>query len=280
MKSVNFRKALPGVLIATVLAGFGAELWLLQAARQRAQQSQRRLAGKQQEKAVLLGLSPVATGKTVRELDDEIRAARATLGRLQAEFAFAPEELPAGSAPPRPVESYFSLQETGRKLTRLAAASGVRVGSGEQFGFSSHAKAGPAAELLPTVRRQEVLTVELLGALFAAHPESLLQIRREDPGAAVTGRVSEGVGDFHTPAPGLLVRQPGLVESDAFRVEFTGTTSVLREFMRALAVAPRPALVRSVELEPAPAGLAAGETSRFSVLVEFPRLVSRPSLKP
>ncbi|WP_129047207.1 Amuc_1100 family pilus-like protein [Oleiharenicola lentus] len=267
------------MLIATVVAGFGVELWLLQVARQQAQRSLLRLKGKQQEQAVLAGQIPAVNAENVRILAGEIQAARAMLVSLQAEFAIAPEEAKSGPGPERPVESYFSLQDTWQKLAREAAAAGVKVGAGETFGFSRHAKEGPAVALLPTVRRQQILTEELLGALFAAQPEKLLAIRREDPAAAGAPRATEGAGDFHVPAPGLLVRQAGMIDSDSFRLEFSGTTSVLREFMRALAVAPRPALVRSVELEPAQADQASGAGSRFSLLVEFPRVASGPSLE-
>ena len=90
----------------------------------------------------------------------------------------------------------------------------------------------------------------------------------------------------------LSVRRPGEVETVAFRVEFSGQTATLRNFLTALAALPQPFLVRSVEVEPlpvpvAPAAPVAGapeapvplvrqNLSRFAVIVESVLLAGAP----
>ena len=83
---------------------------------------------------------------------------------------------------------------------------------------------------------------------------------------------------------------PGRVESEAFRLEFTGQTAVLRAFLNSLAALPRPVIVRRVEVEPltaesgastapvagAPVPLVAQNLSKFAVVVECVELLPAP----
>ena len=87
-----------------------------------------------------------------------------------------------------------------------------------------------------------------------------------------------------------MLRVPGRLEGDAFRLEFIGQTTALREFLNALAAFKLPVIVRSVEVEPlnaqlpaaasagppaagAPVPLVVQNFSRFVVVVELVRLI-------
>src|SRR5207245_42405 len=103
------------------------------------------------------------------------------------------------------------------------------------------------------------------------HPRALLSVQRERPLTAAQRALRhqpsrsgapgvlpvQGAGgapaDFFDPDPQLSVRQPGWIDSEAFRLEFTGPTPVLRDFLNTLATYRLPLIVSSVEVEPAAA---------------------------
>ncbi|MDQ5981044.1 MAG: hypothetical protein QG602_4022 [Verrucomicrobiota bacterium] len=275
----NLAKTAIPVLLITMLAGvFAAELWLLRGAQQRADKALAVLAQKRQEHDSLARQTPAPTAEYGTWIATETVKARATLARLQANLAVADN----GAEPQRPTDGYFALKEIWQKLARRSAEAGVKVSAGEKFSFASHAREGPAAEILPVVHRQGRLTERLVKELIDAGPEKLLAVKREEPGREGSGRETAETSDFHVPAPALLVRRPGLVETDAFRMEFTGRTSVLRNFLRALAVPVLPVIVRSVEVEPVAVSVSTDvvdtshTVSKFSVLMEVPRLAAGP----
>jgi hypothetical protein len=145
----------------------------------------------------------------------------------------------------------------------------------------------------------------LVEALIEARPQSLLAVQRERPLTAAqrmernqlstTGALPPAAPaarggqaeDFLELDPALSLRMPGRVDSDAFRLEFTGQTAALRTFLNTLAAFKLPVIVRSVEVEPvatgaapvgpagasgpsgAPVPLVAQNSSRFAVTVEY-----------
>jgi hypothetical protein len=175
----------------------------------------------------------------------------------------------------------------------------------ERFGFATHAHEGPEAGLVPAVFRQRVVLQYIVEALIEARPQSLLAVQRErpltaaqrmernqpaSPGAPPPGAPGARGGqaeDFLEFNPALSVRMRGQVDSDAFRLAFTGQTAALRTFLNTLAAFKLPVIVRSVEVEPlatdaapvgpgatsppagAPVPLVAQNSSRFAVTVEY-----------
>lgn len=220
-------------------------------------------------------------------LETELIRAEAALARLKA--AQPGDGTAAGSVAPEPSpatasEAFFELADFTARMRQRAQAAGVELENGERFGFSVHAHAGPAPEIIAAVQRQRLHAGRLLDALFASHPRRLLAVRRERPDPA---RPAEGE-DFFALTPALSVREAGLVETDAFRLEFVGRTACLRDFLGRLAEAGPSALVRGIEVEPAreergkqPAKTAGAADaarllvepgwSKFAVTVEIPR---------
>ena len=218
--------------------------------------------------------------------------ARETLRRLRDGLVGA-EAAASEPVPARPVDSLFALTEFAEKMRRKATEAQVALKPQESFGFASHIHEGPSVDAIPTVHRQQRTVQELLDTVLAVRPQALLAVNRERPPALEEGGGPAGRTDFFAPAPALLLRQPGLVETDAFRVEFTGQTDVLRDFLVALANLSRSVLVRSVEVEalnvpPAPASLAENGAiivakaalSKFVVALEVPVLTAKAGGQP
>lgn len=269
-----------GVLLA---AAVSAEAWMLRQARLRAARSLSALEQKKQERDRLEKLSPAPTAENEAAILTAVTEARETLVRLRE--GLAAEIDPRGDpVPARPVDSLFALTEFAENMRRKAVEAQVALKPQESFGFASHANEGPSAEAIPLVHRQQRAVQELLDAVLAVRPQALLAVNRERPPAQEEDGGPAGRVDFFTPSPTLLVRQPGLVETDVFRLEFTGQTGVLRDFLAVWAISPWPVLVRSVEVEPlnravgTPAVFFADKSvvvatatpSRFVVTVEVP----------
>lgn len=281
------------VLFIAALLAMEGSLW----ARHRAQ-ARRALAvleRKAEERDRLARQSPAPTIENERAIARDLADAQKMLAAWWA--ARREREGGAPVAPPeRVVDFFFDLAAFVEKTRALAAHAGVSMKPDERFGFATHAKEGPAAELVPAVFRQRMVAQQLLEALLGARPQSLLAVQRERPLSAaqrdlrhlspsdevpaLTGGKPE---DFFALDPALSVRVPGQVDSDAFRVEFTGQTPALREFLNSLVRLTPPVIIRSVEVEPlagempdkmpaastgTPAPLVARNVSRFAVVVE------------
>jgi len=130
----------------------------------------------------------------------------------------------------------------------------------------------------------------LLEVLLAARPMGIMAVQRE----RLRGRTEAGPGDatgageedYLEIDTARATTTPGIAESIAIRLRFTGYTPVLRDFLNALRQDDLPLLVRSVEVEPAarPA-LAGAETAaiqpmfapqvmQFTVTIEHVRLLA------
>lgn len=239
---------------------------MLQQARQRALRAVSNLEQKKQERDWLGALSPAPTPENETAIAAALGAARENLRRLRDDLAgaeiVADEPLPA-----RPVDSLFALTEFTEKMRRKAIKAQVALKPQESFGFASYAQEGPPVEAIPTVYRQQRTVQELLDAMLAVRPQALLAVNRERPPTQEEGGGPAGRADYFAPAPSLLVRRPGLLETDVFRLEFTGQTDVLRDFLAALANLSRPVLVRSVEVEPLNASLASAPLSENGAVI-------------
>lgn len=253
---------------------------MLQQARQRASRAVANLEQKKQERDWLEKLTPAPTAENEAAIVTAVEEARETLRRLRDE-AVGGAVTVNERAPVRPVDSLFALTEFSEEMRRKATEARVALKPQESFGFASHVHEGPSIEAIPTVHRQQCTVRELLDLVFAVRPQALLAVSRERPFMQEEGGGAAGRADFFAPAPALLLRQPGLIETDAFRLEFTGQTDVLRDFLAALANLSRPVLVRSVEVESlknplvpshenGPAIVAKATPSKFIVALEVP----------
>jgi hypothetical protein len=296
---------LGAVLVGSVLA-IGVEAWLLQQMRTRAARALAGLEQKKQERDWLGRQSPAPSEANEQAITQELELARSVLAGLRAALQSREGKLPPPAAPAKPIDAYFDIAAFVEKTRALAARAQVMIKPEERFGFATHSNEGPAEELVPAVFRQRWAAQYLVEALLEARPRALVGVQRERPltaarreqrnqpaqaGAAVANPAGGGAsGDFFDFDTANSLRVPGQVESEAFRLEFTGQTPALRAFLNSLAALPLPVIVRRVEVEPltsesaaaaasepgAPVPLVTQNLSKFAVVVECVELLPSP----
>lgn len=271
------------------------------------------LAQTKQERDRLAAQSPALSEANEQGIVHDLANTRKILAALHS--ALAGREGRASELPPaKSIDLFFDVAAFVEKSRALAARAQVVTKPDERFGFATHAHEGPETELVPTVFQQRIVGQYLVEALIEARPRSLLSVQRERPltTAQRDGRhksllaetvpaaipvVSGGQGgDFFEFNPAFSVRIPGLVDCEAFRLEFTGQTAALRAFLNTLATFQLPVIVRSVEVEPlaaevpanepvavsdgsgAPVPLVAQNVSKFAVVAEYMWRRSAPVL--
>ena len=233
--------------------------------------------------------SEQALAQDVVAAEQDTRAWRATVGYRAA---------PSAESPKSSVEAYFEISRGVEQLRARALAAGVTVRPGESFGFAAYRGAGPAEGAVAVVLQQFHAVQALCEILFESRPLGLLAIQRQDPaGAPGVGNPpaaftkTRGQTDPADPTPdcfevagGLALRLPDHASSPASRLEFSGQTRVLRDFLNRLAGHAQPVFVRSVEVEPLDIGATGASTdsaaaglvplvtrnlSRFTVIVQL-----------
>lgn len=304
------RHPLFALLLLASLAAVGTEGWLLYQAAEEVRRAQHTLAQRQQERDWLAAQSPALSEENAAALADDVAAAEKSLGTVRT--ALAGRARGREEAPSRPLDAYFTLASSVEKLRALALRQQVVLRPDEHFGFATHANEGPEPDLLGRVHLQRIAIEHLVTVLLEARPRAMLGVQRErpvppaqrsvrrtaeaegDPGAEAPR--SGGVpADFFAPEAQLRLRHTGLVDTEAFRVEFTGQTQTLRAFLNEIAAFQLPLIVRSVEVEPVPAETAAATAppepgapvplvtqnfSKFAVVLEFVEVLSDPPSPP
>ncbi|MBP7483668.1 MAG: Amuc_1100 family pilus-like protein [Lacunisphaera sp.] len=299
------RHPLLGAVLACGVLALAAEAWFLRQARQQAARAVAGLEQKIQERDWLARQAPAPSAASEQAIARDLLQTRQELARLrdalqprsgQAET----EGLPATS---KPIDEYFAIAAFVEKTRALAVRARVVLKPDERFGLAAHANEGPEPDLLPAVFRQRRVLQYLVDALLEARPQALLLVQRERPltpaqraqrnqaaqpaGSTVGGAAGS---DFFAVADLGSLRRPGRVESEGFRLEFTGRTPALRAFLNSLASGPRPVIVRQVEVErvttdagfsaaptaDAPVPLVAQNLSKFAVVVECVELLPAP----
>ena len=294
-----------GVVLVVCAVALAAEGWFLQRERQQARRALAALEQKRQERDWLAGQTPALSIENEQAIARDLAHSRQVLAELRPALQGTNETALEAAPPSQSIDLYFDLATFVEQTRALATRRQVVVRPDERFGFASHANEGPGSDLVPTVFRQRLEGQYLVETLIEARPRALLAVQRErplsatqrarrnqpaQPGAvrsaapAGTGVVAADFFDFEGP---MSVRLPGRVDTDAFRLEFSGQTPALRAFLNSLAAFRLPVIVRSVEVEPlmagttpadrALAGPAAGglvplvsqNLSRFAVVVEF-----------
>ena len=295
MNWLKQNRGLAAVLTGGLLSLMGESyLWQRgwhQVARLRAAQAQ-----KKEERAALVRQSPGLNRENELAVADNLVGARQALVELSARLEGEDGDLPLPTPPARPAAAYFDLAAFVEKMRAEAAQAGVKIKPDERFGFASYVNEGPEDGLIPAVFRQRLAVEYIVRALLESHPRALLEVQREAPvtsGPRPPAAVKTAAGkpeDYFAAAGLVPLRVPGRLEGDVFRLEFTGQTPALREFLNTLAAFKRPVVVRSVEVEPLNAGLpataragppaaddpvplVAQNFSKFTVVVEMIRLI-------
>lgn len=269
-----------------------AEGWVLRESRTTAARALAALEQKKQERDWLARQSPALSPENEAAITADLTSA----GRLLAELRPALQGKEAGlfgpPAPAKSIDAFFELANFVEKLRARAAQAQVALKPDERFGFATHTNEGPVAEQIAAVHRQRLATQYLVESLLESRPLALLAVRRERPAAAAPRDPRDRTEDFFELDRPLSLRQPGQVETGAFRLEFTGQTATLRNFLNSLATFRQPVVVRSVEVEPlaaaapgatapsvaagSPVPLVRQSLSKFAVTVEFVLLADNP----
>jgi len=304
------RNRLLGFVLLMTVGTLATEAWWLRHEWQRARQNLAALGQKQQERDQLVRQVPEPNVENEEAVGRQLAGAEKSLQELQAVFQNSAAETGGGATPAKPLDSFFELADFVENTRTLAARAQVLTKADERFGFASHANEGPAPEFVPAVHRQCIELQYLLETLIKARPQALLAVQREHPGSAALEsqgngpgmvrtvaarptRTSAASGDFFDFDETLSLRVPGLVATDAYRLEFTGQTLVVQTFLNTLAASAKTVAIRRIEVEPVSVGTTAVERrptsvtettmplvvpnlSRFAVVVEFVELIAPP----
>jgi hypothetical protein len=205
-------------------------------------------------------------------------------------------EMRGTRSPMQRSDAFFQIAQFVEKMRESAMRRGIQVKGDEQFGFGAYAHDAPRLSEIAEIMRRRRALESVLNALFDARPIELLSVQCETAVnlARQAGTPRTGASDpknVFTVDPRLSVRVAGAVDGCGFKIRFTGSTQVLRNFLNALAVHERPLVVRSVEVESVagdssqgaakragPAAITGIPVSRFDVVVEaieIDRLVRR-----
>lgn len=289
-----------GAVFFAVMLIVGVEGWLLWRTRLEAVHELTGLEQKKREREELQHRSPPPTDEVARMITADLDSSTARLSEAIAAIP-KPADWAAPSGSANPVDAYFEIARFVETARTAAKRLNIAVKSDEHFGFTSYAREGPDAPILPTVLEQRAAVGKLTDALFAAGPAALIAIQRERP-VAILQRERPGqaglkknvhakpetrpeeAADFFDPVPSVSLRVPGKIKTSAFKVEFSGATRVLRDFLNALSVSDTPFFVRSVEVEPltdapkpsiaagtisGPVPVVMNSVSRFQVTIEL-----------
>lgn len=213
------------------------------------------------EKARLARLDPVPSSGELQALEDRIAGVRSERERLLRELCESLETQSEAGAQVGSVDSYFQLATFAEEYRQLARAARIDVPEDARFGFATYASRGPGRSVGRRVLAQRDRVIELLECLFPARPTAIAAVRRttvNDPDV----RERAESGDFFELDTRLSAKIPGLLDADAYRVEFTGRTDALRRFLATLASADRAAQVCAVAAKAASAAAGAGDLER------------------
>ncbi|MDD3181040.1 MAG: Amuc_1100 family pilus-like protein [Opitutaceae bacterium] len=273
-----------------------AEIALLTGRQRSGRRVQSLLADKEMEREAISRLTPSPTEASARALEADVGKAREVLAGLRqamqdqneaAQFLHVP--LPATR-----LDAYLEISAFVDQTRARADQAMVTVNPDERFGFATHAHEGPTDDCLGSVIRQCRIMQRLVEMLIDAQPHALLAAQREPPLTAgqrtarrqtpastsrpkpVATASSGDRRDFFTWDEKMSVRSAGCIDTEAFRLQFAGPTSVLRVFLNTLAAGKIPLWVRSVEVEPfAVASVPAAESSGRDSAPGFPPVPQR-----
>jgi hypothetical protein len=278
------------ILGVVLIAGEG---WALRESRIEAGRALADLEQKKQERDWLARQSPALNPENEAAIAADLEATDRLLAEMHSALQGRDPTVFAPPPPAKSIDAFFELAGFVEQLRLRAAQAQVAHKPGERFGFAAYTNEGPVAGQIPAVHRQQLATRCLVETLLESRPLALLAVRRERPVAAGPRDPRDRSDDFFELEPALSIRQPGQVESVALRVEFTGQTAALRNFLNSLATFRQPVVVRTVEVEPlaaaagsdptaqtatagSPVPLVRQSLSKFAVTVEFVLLTGNP----
>lgn len=228
------------------------------------EEKERRLENKQRELSMLLSANPRPAQTSRGAIEKDLERTKEALEKMRESLrgvGEVAEALRADKVPSDSVKMFFDISSFVDATREKAAAAGITIGQGEQFGFGTYANGFPNdTALIPPVFLQRQIIKYLVDALIEAKPKSILWVQRElvrnnaveaARAALRSSRPQQGaVGDFFEIDPAITASVGGFVNAHAFRVAFEGETDCIRKFMNKIASFELPLVVRSVEVEP------------------------------
>ena len=145
-----------------------------------------------------------------------------------------------------------------KSMRDAAIANRVKIKSGEAFGFSDYSGtiASTNNDLLgQALDKQRAILDYIIGELLGStSPDSsditeLVSIQREQVESAVAPTLTISSEDVFFLDSKMSARVEGAIDTHAFRLEFIGYTSGLRNFFNKLAQFKRPVVVRDVRVQ-------------------------------
>lgn len=275
---MSFYRKNPLFALAMTLCGLVVlgELALIYERFSASRAAEKRLTQRRTDLESMAILMPPPTREVAGAIETDLAKAQQALASMQAELkgrGSVGERLRSAKPPGARTDAYFDLATYVEKARAAAGQHEVEIRpEAARFGFAAFANEGPTPDHIEPVFRQRQIAQYLVDALIEARPRALFSLKREatlgkadrearaaalangQPPPEVHGE--EGP-DYFTIDPRVTARVPGFIDTQPFRLVFTGQTAALRSFLNKLATFELPVLVREVEVEPATAEEAA-----------------------
>jgi hypothetical protein len=286
-------KSHPLFYTALIVAGAAAigQSWLIFSQGRQADRTAAAIAQKRQTLESLSNRSVFPSRENVAAVIADRAAAERTrdeIRQLLRSDTEAARRIAEATVPASPTDAFFDIARFVEGVRDRAAAAQVLVGDKNRLGFETYVSTGPERDLIPLVFRQRQHVEYLLQALLRseAKPREIISVQRERPISAEQRRQieeavaagqpapdfassgapggSSSTGDFFTIDPRTSARVAGFVETQPYRIEFSGNTLSLRGFLNELAKFELPVVVRSVEVDPANPNATGSSASSFT----------------
>lgn len=216
----------------------------------------------------LLAETPAPTHENLIIVQHNVAALRTQVNqRLDATCGTNPKLLKQAEAPLNSSEMFFQLQAYRNQfhadaihLAEQHAAAGratadtlpiLQIPPQFAFGFSRYITEPPKVTDIQAVHQQKVLLTYLLQKLYNSNPHSITAVVREPVSNVLTtkGAKTKLHDDEFFMDEHLSATHTGIVDTFAFKIEFTGFTKTLRSFLIQIEQFELPFVVRSVEVK-------------------------------
>ena len=124
----------------------------------------------------------------------------------------------------------------------------IALSAGMYFGFERYMDEIPVpkeASVIALLDKQRQVLTYLVDRLIRSQPHQIHSIQREL--VELSGEAKASNNGYKVP-PAVTARLPGVIDTLAFRIQYTGYTDSLRQFLNALATFEMPIVVRSIEV--------------------------------
>jgi hypothetical protein len=257
------KKNLSFTIAMVVLAGVMAvEIFMILGQRAAAKEAEMAFLAKVDEYQRLASEKFLPHARNVELTAEEIERQRQELEQYQSSLAGEPELIGKfAQYPTSRSNAFFEIAAFVDEYRVRARQAGLPAADFENthFGFEAYSTVGPEDARIAGVHKQRVIMAHILDRLFAARPQSLIGVRRPGEGATVAdtaparGRTpaQQGEGGGFRLSPQLTAAIPGVADTSAYQVVFTGRASTLRTFLNELTSFEMPLIVRYVQVAPA-----------------------------